>query len=73
MIADWARVAPTVFTLQINRPDRYAKLLLHAIIRRTADWDLYIAGERIATFQTFAELDSMVPVLVNGYLNRSDV
>lgn len=72
MIADWTRVEPTMFTLQINRPDRCAQLLLHAVIRRNAHWDLYIAGEHIATFQTFEELDGMVPVLVNGYLNRSE-
>ena len=35
-------------------------------------WYLGIDYRLVADFETFEELDGMVPVLVNGYLNRSD-
>jgi len=72
VIEDWARVNPRVFTLQVNDPSRYVGLHLTATIK-DKQWHLHIEYHYIATFQTFEELDGMVPVLVNGYLNRSDV
>lgn len=69
MIEDWVRQNPRVFTLQVHDRHQDARLQLHATIKNKV-WSLFIGHEFIADFQTFEELDGMVPVLVNGYLNR---
>ena len=72
MIEDWARISPRSFTASVPRPNRYMPVHLTAVIKEDKQWHLFINDAHVAAFQTFEELDGMVPVLVNGYLNRSD-
>ena len=72
MIDAWIRATPRAFTLSVASPNRYMPVHLTAVIREDKQWHLFINNAHVAAFQTFEELDGMVPVLVNGYLNRSD-
>lgn len=75
MTDDWIRASPRSFYKRIHfhSPDGIMIVRVHAT-RKTKDawWHLSINYRRIADFETFEELDGVVPVLVNAYLNRSE-
>ena len=68
---DWTRVAKNTYSKAVNSPVRFIPLHLSAIVRQDKLWHLFISNTHIAAFQTFEELDGAVPVLLNGFLNRS--
>ena len=69
---EWTRVTSRAYSLQVNSPGRYKPVHVYAIIQAKDLWQLCFDHRHIATFETFEELDGMVPVLVNGYLRRNE-
>ena len=72
MITEWARVNQRTYTMQVTDPKRFGGLHLMAYIQAKDKWSLYIGHEFIANFQTFEELNGMVPILVNAHLRRNE-
>jgi len=81
MIEDWVKLNPRAFIKKIYRPHQYRPyqyrfhhtLRIHASAsNKDKRWYLSLNYRTIADFETFEELDGMVPILVNAYFRSRE-